>query len=227
MTIITATIAITAAVATRHLNLWTVAAPLTLATIAITPFQLQRRIHQPSRTNSTQRTTADRRAGVLRFIAIASTVALAIGVPARWTFAAITQPQNPVVPNASLQALAAPTVQQQTIARNDAHLLRYATQHRGTAPLVLATPRITDSAQLVITGGQSRTARRILRDRPLPPTRHLHRVDQRSPASLGRPPRAPTRPTNSNPSTRHRRQTVGTLGPNPLHRHPDRRLGRN
>ena len=146
ISVIAASLAATAAFV-QGVDSWTVAASVVVAGVAVVALHGQR--HFP-RTKSASTSLFITRA--LDIVARASIVALVLGVPARWTIADLTHAQDPIAPDASLQAVAAPTFQLQTIARNDMQLLRYASLHHGASPLVLATSRINEGAQVVIQG---------------------------------------------------------------------------
>ena len=150
--IVVSALAITGVLATQRWWSWTGGLPVALAVVTISASMSVHVAPRFARRVCPSADTTRWSGRVLRTVALGASVMLVFGVPARWTFAELNHRQDPIAPEPSLDTPAGPTAQLQTVAENDTHLLSWVMRHNRGDALTLATPRIIDSAQLVLDG---------------------------------------------------------------------------
>ena len=137
--------------ATHGGPLWILAAASVLAFVAVLSAAIdQAATPSVGAAHTPVEEVAHRRSVRLRLVSIAAAVlALSVG-PARWTFAAVSHPEDPANPNASLNGRRSPNQQQRTVDRNDARLTSYALARTNQHQFVLATSRVLVAAQEIV-----------------------------------------------------------------------------
>ncbi len=86
---------------------------------------------------------------VVRVVNVGAAVIAITVAPAHWALAAVSHPQDPVVPNVELSGPLPLTHQQQAIRQNDDRVLGFARRHATPGTMVIATPRVLAAAQAV------------------------------------------------------------------------------
>jgi len=86
---------------------------------------------------------------VVRVVNLGAAVIALTVAPAHWALAAVSHPQDPVVPNVELAGPSPLTHQQEAIRQNDDRVIGFARHHATPGTMVIATPRVIAAAQAV------------------------------------------------------------------------------